>query len=67
MLTKRLMNMTSNFELKIEITSTGGLAATMMIDGKPFGEDCVDLEQLRKRADGHYLELDLLQEIYIIM
>lgn len=42
--------MTSNFELKIETTSTGGLAATMMIDGKPFGEDCVDLEQLRKSA-----------------
>ncbi len=42
--------MASIFELKVESTPTGGLTATMIIDGKPFGEDCVDLGQVRKSA-----------------
>jgi hypothetical protein len=42
--------MTSIFELKVESPAEGGLVTTLLIDGKPFGEDCVDLGQLRKSA-----------------
>lgn len=45
-----LVTMKSVFELKVEETSDSGLVATMLIDGKPFGDDCVDLAELRKSA-----------------
>ncbi|MFZ4538421.1 hypothetical protein [Propionivibrio sp.] len=42
--------MKSVFELSITEDSDGSLNATMMVDGKPFGEDCVDLVDLKKSA-----------------
>jgi len=42
--------MTSTFEIKVETIPSGELVVTMIIDGKPFGDDCVDLGQLRKSA-----------------
>jgi hypothetical protein len=42
--------MTSTFLLKIETAADGALSASMMIDGKPFGEDWVGLSNLLKSA-----------------
>lgn len=42
--------MTSIFELRVDKSLAGGLSATMVIDGMPFGEACVDLVDLRKSA-----------------
>jgi hypothetical protein len=42
--------MTSTFELSITEGTEGSLAAMMKVDGNAFGEDCVDLIELRKSA-----------------
>jgi hypothetical protein len=44
--------MISKFELVVEEIPGGDLTATMMIDGKYFGEDYVDLIELKKSALG---------------
>lgn len=44
--------MISKFELVVEEIPGGDLTATMMIDGKSFGEDYVDLIELKKSALG---------------
>jgi hypothetical protein len=42
----------SRFELAIEELPGGDLTVTMLNDGKPFGEDCVDLVDLKRSALG---------------
>lgn len=42
--------MKSIFELKIEEMPDGDLDATIVIDGVPFGSDCIDLGELRQSA-----------------
>lgn len=42
--------MTSIFELKIEEMPSGDPYATIVIDGTPFGNCCIDLDALRKSA-----------------
>lgn len=42
--------MTSKFELTIDEDSQGNLDASILIDGIVFGEDCIDLDELKKSA-----------------
>lgn len=42
--------MISRFELAVEELPGGDLTVTMLIDGKAFGEDCVDLVDLKRSS-----------------